>query len=163
MALLLGSVRQAVADSPDGKVDVDQVQHMLPTQTRSSAFQLADRVWAGDGAEATRLLRLMAQRERGVAVSVVAALSHGLRMIALAGMAKGNPGPHIRPWQAKRARENARTWGATGERIARLAVRLPILDVQMKGSLDGAMALDDEQKMAILEQEIDRLARLAEN
>ena len=163
VALLLGSVRQAVADSPDGKVDVDQVQHMLPTQTRSSAFQLADRVWAGDGAEATRLLRLMAQRERGVAVSVVAALSHGLRMIALAGMAKGNPGPHIRPWQAKRARENARTWGATGERIARLAVRLPILDVQMKGSLDGAMALDDEQKMAILEQEIDRLARLAEN
>lgn len=163
VALLLGAVRQAVADSLDGNVDVDQVQHMLPTQTRSSAFQLADRVWAGDGAEATRQLRLMAQRERGVAVSVVAALAHGLRMMALAGMRGGNPGPAIRPWQAKRARENARTWGATGERIARLSVRLPDLDVQMKGSLDGAMALDDEQKLAILEQEIERLARLAED
>ena len=158
VSLLIGSVQQAVADSPDGHVDVEQVQHMLPVQTRSSAFQLADLVWSGQGAETVRLLRLMEQRDRGLPVAVVAALAHGLRMMALAGMRGARPDPAIRPWMAKRARSNAQSWRATGARVARLAVRLPNIDADMKGSISGGTALDDEQKMAVLEQELTRLA-----
>ncbi|MCH9719423.1 MAG: hypothetical protein K0U60_06085 [Actinomycetia bacterium] len=160
LSLLIGSVQQAVADSRDGRVDIDQVQHMLPVQTRSSAFQLADLVWAGDGAQTVRLLRLMEQRDRGLPVAVVAALAHGLRMMALAGMRGARPDPAIRPWMAKRARSNAQSWQATGARVARLAVRLPGIDADMKGSIAGGTALDDEQKMAVLEQELTRLANL---
>ncbi len=155
--LLLGATRQAVADSPGGQVDEVQVQRMLPAQTRANSFQLADHVWAGQLAEATRLLRLMEQRERGVGVSVVAAIAHGLRMMALAGV-RGSSAAGVAPWQAERARGNARNWGATGAKIARLGVTLPDIDADMKGGLDGGTALDDEQKMALLEQLVARLS-----
>jgi hypothetical protein len=100
----------------------------------------------------------MEQRERGVAVSVVAAVAHGLRMIALAGMRGSSQAAGVAPWQAERARNNARAWGATGAKVARLAVELPDFDADMKGGLDGGTALDDEQKMALLEALVARVA-----
>ena len=39
-------------------------------------------------------------------------------------------------------------------------MRLPGIDADMKGSIAGGTALDDEQKMAVLEQELTRLANL---
>lgn len=162
LALLLGATRQAVADCSGGTVGEEQVQRMLPAQTTATSFQLADHIWAGEAAEATRLLRLMEQRERGVSVSVVAAIAHGLRMMALAGMRGSTGSGGVPPWQAERARSNARNWGATGARVAKLAVELPDIDADMKGGLDGGTALDDEQKMALLEQLIARLAERPE-
>ncbi len=160
LEFLLGAVRQAVVDTPDGRVDEDAVAAMFPQQAKVSSFAVVDHVWAGRTTEALRLLRGMEQRERGVGVAVVAALAHGVRMMALTGMRGSSPPPDmsIAPWQADRARNNARRWGATGASIAAVAALLPDLDADMKGGLDGGVALDDEQKMAILEAVISRLA-----
>lgn len=163
LELLLAAVRQAVADAPDGRVDEDAVHEMFPVQGKVSSFTVVDHVWAGRTTEALRLLRTMEQRERGVGVSVVAALAHGVRMMALAGM-RGSSPPRdlaIAPWQADRARDNARRWGATGAKLAAVSARLPALDADMKGGLDGGTALDDEQKMAIIEAVVARLGELS--
>lgn len=164
LELLLGAARQAVVDTPGGQVDEEAVQSMFPQQAKVSSFAVVDHVWAGRTTEALRLLRNMEQRERGVGVSVVAALAYGLRMMALAGIRGASPPPDfsIAPWQADRARGNARNWGATGGKIAAVAARLPQWDAEMKGGLDGGIALDDEQKMAILEVLIARLSASAE-
>lgn len=164
LELLLAAVRQAVVDSPGGQVDEDAVQSMFPQQAKVSSFAVVDHVWAGRTTDALRLLRNMEQRERGVGVSVVAALAYGLRMMALAGIRGATPPPDfsIAPWQADRARGNARNWGATGGKIAAVAARLPQWDAEMKGGLDGGIALDDEQKMAILEVLVARLAAAAD-
>ncbi|MFN8125605.1 MAG: hypothetical protein U0R64_03735 [Candidatus Nanopelagicales bacterium] len=160
LELLLAAVRQAVADTPGGRVDVDTVHAMFPVQGKVSSFTLVDHVWAGRTTEALRLLRTMEQRERGVGVSVVAALAHGVRMMALAGMRGAQPPRDlaIAPWQADRARDNARRWGATGAKLAGVSARLPRWDADMKGGLDGGVALDDEQKMAIIESVVARLS-----
>lgn len=160
LEFLLGAVRQAVADTTDGRVDEETVAAMFPQQAKVSSFAIVDHVWAGRTTEALRLLRGMEQRERGVGVAVVAALAHGVRMMALVGMRGSSPPPDmsIAPWQADRARNNARRWGATGAAVAALAAQLPDLDADMKGGLDGGVALDDEQKMAIIEAVISRLA-----
>lgn len=163
LELLLAAVRQAIADAPDGRVDEDAVHDMFPVQGKVSAFAVVDHVWAGRTTEALRLLRTMEQRERGVGVSVVAALAHGVRMMALAGL-RGSSPPRdlaIAPWQADRARDNARRWSATGARLAAVSARLPGLDADMKGGLDGGIALDDEQKMAIVESVVSHLAQPA--
>lgn len=164
LELLLGAVRQAVVDTPGGRVDEEAVQSMFPQQAKVSSFAVVDHVWAGRTTEALRLLRTMEQRERGVGVSVVAALAYGLRMMALAGIRGAQPPPDlsIAPWQADRARGNARNWGATGGKIAAVTARLPQWDAEMKGGLDGGIALDDEQKMAILEVLVARLAAAAQ-
>lgn len=164
LELLLGAVRQAVLDTPGGRVDEESVQAMFPQQAKVSSFAVVDHVWAGRTTEALRLLRTMEQRERGVGVSVVAALAYGLRMMALAGIRGAHPPPDltIAPWQADRARGNARNWGATGGKIAAVAARLPQWDAEMKGGLDGGIALDEEQKMAILEVLVARLAAAAQ-
>lgn len=160
LEFLLGAVRQAVADTPDGRVDEDAVAAMFPQQAKVSSFAVVDHVWAGRTTDALRLLRSMEQRERGVGVAVVAALAHGVRMMALVGMRGSSPPPDmsIAPWQADRARNNARRWGATGASLAALAARLPELDAEMKGGLDGGVALDDEQKMVIIEAVVSRLS-----
>ncbi len=160
LELLLAAVRQAVADTPGGRVDDSAVATMFPQQAKVSAFAVVDHLWAGRTTEALRLLRGMEQRERGVGVAVVAAIAHGLRMMALAGIRGSAPPPDltIAPWQADRARTNARRWGATGAAIAAVAARLPDLDADMKGGLAGGVALDEEQKMAILEGVVSRLA-----
>ncbi len=165
LELLLAAVRQSVIDTPGGRVTEDEVQTMFPQQAKVSSFAVVDHVWAGHTTDALRLLRNMEQRERGVGVSVVAAVAYGLRMMALAGIRGSTTPPDmsIAPWQADRARDNARRWGATGGKIAAVAARLPQWDAEMKGGLDGGIALDDEQKMAILELIIARLAAAAEN
>lgn len=151
--LLFAAARQAVADSPDGRVDEAAIMAMIPQQAKVSSFKIVDHVWAGRTDDALRLVRAMEQRERGVGVAVVAAIAHGLRMMATAGMRGSRPGPElgIAPWQVDRARDNARRWQASGARIAGVATRLPGWDADMKGGLDGGVALDDEQKMAALE------------
>lgn len=163
LELLLAAVRQAVIDTPGGQVDEGDVQRMFPQQAKVSSFAVVDHVWAGRTTEALRLLRTMEQRERGVGVSVVAALAYGLRMMALAGIRGATPPPDvsIAPWQADRARLNARNWGATAGKIAGVTAQLPQWDADMKGGLDGGTALDEEQKMAILEQIVARLAQRA--
>lgn len=151
--LLLAAVRQAVVDSPRGVVDEAAVQAMIPQQAKVSSFRVVDHVWAGRTTDALRLLRTMEQRERGVGVAVVAAVAHGLRMMAIAGLRGATPPRDmaVAPWQVDRARDNVRRWGASPARIAAVAARLPQWDADMKGGLDGGIALDDEQKMAMLE------------
>ena len=141
-------------------MDEDAVQRMFPQQAKVSSFAVVDHVWAGRTTEALRLVRSMEQRERGVGVSVVAAIAYGLRMMALAGIRGSAPPPDmsIAPWQADRARDNARKWNATGGKIAAVSAQLPQWDADMKGGLDGGIALDDEQKMAMLELIIARLS-----
>ena len=160
VALLLGAVRQAVSDSETGRVDEAAVQAMVPALAKVSAFKVVDLLWAGDVVAATKLLRQMEQQEKGVGVAVVAALAHGLRMMALAGLRGATPPSdmHLAPWQGDRARENARKWNATARKIAPVVAALPTLDAAMKGGLDGGIALDDEQKMAILEAVVTKLA-----
>ncbi len=160
LELLIAAVRQAVTDTPGGRVDEDAVQRMFPQQAKVSSFAVVDHVWAGRTTEALRLVRSMEQRERGVGVSVVAAIAYGLRMMALAGIRGSAPPPDmsIAPWQADRARDNARKWNATGGKIAAVSAQLPQWDADMKGGLDGGIALDDEQKMAMLELIIARLS-----
>ena len=155
-------MRQSIADSPDGTVDDAAVQVMFPQQAKISSFRVVDHVWAGRVTEALRLLRAMEQRERGVGVSVVAALAHGLRMMAVAGLRGSTPPPGmtVAPWQADRARDHVRRWHATPIRMAAVAAQLPQWDADMKGGLDGGVALDDEQKMAMLELIVARLADL---
>ncbi len=164
LELLLAAVRQAVTDTPQGRVDEDTVQAMFPQQAKVSSFAVVDQIWAGRTTDALRLLRGMEQRERGVGVSVVAALAHGLRMMALVGLRGSNPPPDmsVAPWQKDRARDNARRWGATAAKIAAVSARLPQLDADMKGGVDGGTALDDEQKMAIIEMVVARLAAASE-
>ncbi|MDZ7578171.1 MAG: hypothetical protein U0904_08365 [Candidatus Nanopelagicales bacterium] len=161
LGLLLAAVRQAVADSPDGHVTPETVQARFPAQAKISSFKVADHVWAGRSAEAIRLLRGMERRggQKGVGVSVVAALAHGLRVMALASQTGSAVAARVgvQPWQLDRARENIRRFGWTPRRIARFAALLPGLDADMKGGLEGGQALDDEQKLAVLEQLIVRM------
>lgn len=161
LELLLAAVRQAVSDSEDHLVDEAAVQVMFPHQAKVSSFRVVDHIWAGRTTEALRLLRTMEQRERGVGVSVVAAIAHGLRMMAVAGLRGAAPPPDlaVAPWQADRARDNVRRWHATPGRIAEVAAQLPTWDADMKGGLDGGTAFDDEQKMAMLELITARLAK----
>lgn len=160
LALLLAAVRQSVVDRGGGRVEEEDVHAAFPMQAKVSAFKIVDSLWAGQLDEATRLLRGMEHREKGVGVAVLAAIAHGLRMMALFGRPGSKPpaGMNVAPWQIDRARTNARRWGASGARIAAVAARLPGLDADMKGGLDGGVALDDEQKLAVLEALVIRLA-----
>lgn len=160
LALLLAAVRQSVVDRGGGRVDEEHVHAVFPMQAKVSAFKIVDNLWAGHLDEATRLLRGMEHREKGAGVAVLAAIAHGLRMMALFGRPGSKPpaGMKVAPWQIERARTNAKRWGASGARIAAVSARLPKLDASMKGGLDGAVALDDEQKMAVLEALVIRLA-----
>lgn len=160
LALLLAAVRQSVFDRGGGRVEEQHVHAVFPMQAKVSAFKIVDSLWAGQLDEATRLLRGMEHREKGAGVAVLAAIAHGLRMMALFGRPGSKPpaGMNVAPWQIDRARTNARRWGASGARIAAVSARLPGLDADMKGGLDGGVALDDEQKMAVLEALVIRLA-----
>jgi DNA polymerase-3 subunit delta len=160
LALLLAAVDQSVRDSPDGTVAEEHVHAIFPMQAKVSSFKVVDHLWAGRLDDAVRLLRQMEMREKGVGVAVVAAISHGLRMMALFGRpgAQVPQGMNVAPWQIDRASQNARRWRASGARIAKVAVQLPDLDATMKGGLADGIALDDEQKMAVLEVLIVRLS-----
>ncbi len=161
LALLLAAVRQSVVDRGGGRVDEEHVHAVFPMQAKVSAFKIVDNLWAGKLDEATRLLRGMEHREKGAGVAVLAAIAHGLRMMALFGRPGSKPpaGMNVAPWQIERARSNAKRWGASGARIASVSARLPTLDADMKGGLAGGVALDDEQKMAVLEALVIRLAQ----
>jgi DNA polymerase-3 subunit delta len=161
LALLLGAVRQSVVDCGGGRVNEEDVHAVFPMQAKVSAFKIVDNLWAGNLDEATRLLRGMEHREKGAGVAVLAAIAHGLRMMALFGRPGSRPpaGMNVAPWQIERARTNAKRWGASGARIATVSARLPMLDADMKGGLEGGVALDDEQKMAVLEALVVRLAQ----
>lgn len=163
LALLLSAVRQAVADCGAKRVEEEHVHAIFPMQAKVSSFKVVDHIWAGRLEEAMRLLRGMEQREKGTGVAVLAAVAHGLRMMALFGRPGARPSAAVKaaPWQMERARENARKWGASGARIAAVSARLPDLDADMKGGLDGGVALDDEQKMAVLEALVVRLATVS--
>lgn len=162
LAVLLAAVVQAVTDSPSGTVDAESVQLSFPARAKVSAFRVADHVWAGRSVPAVRLVRGMEQRDgrKGVGVSVVAALAHGLRMMALIGQPGSVPPADfpVQPWQADRARENVRRHGWSARRIAMVTARLPELDAEMKGGVDKGVALDDEQKMTRLERVVLRLS-----
>ena len=160
LALLLAAVEQSVRDSPDGTVSEEHVHAIFPLQAKVSSFKVVDHLWAGRLDEAVRLLRQMEMREKGVGVAIVAAISHGLRMMALFGRpgAQAPAGMNVAPWQVERAAANARRWRASGARIAKVAAQLPDLDATMKGGLADGIALDDEQKMAVLEGLIIRLS-----
>lgn len=164
LGVLLSAVRQSVADSGGQPVTEEHVHAIFPLQAKVSAFKVVDHLWAGRVGAAAGLLRGMEQREKGADVAVLAAIAHGLRMMALHGRpgastgAIRGAGPKAAPWQVDRARENARLWKASGARIAAVAARLPDLDADMKGGLDGGIALEDEQKMAVLESLVVRLA-----
>lgn len=156
--LLVSAVRQAVADAPEGRVDESAVHTMVPLQARISSFQVVDHIWAGRLPEAVRLLRGMEQRERGVGVAVIAAIAHGLRMMAVAESGSSIEGLGVAPWQLDRARRNLRSWHATSARIAHVVAALPEYDATMKGGLGDGVALDDEQKLAVVEELVVRLA-----
>jgi DNA polymerase-3 subunit delta len=163
LALLLAAVRQSVSDCDGDRVEEDHVHAIFPMQAKVSAFKVVDHLWAGRVEEATRLLRGMEHREKGAGVAILAAVAYGLRMMALFGRPGSHPptGVKAAPWQIERARDNAKRWGASGVRIATVAARLPDLDADMKGGLDGGVALDDEQKMAVLEALVIRLATVS--
>lgn len=161
LPMLFAAVNQLVADVPEDPITDEHVSAYFAGVADVAGWQIADRVWNRQPAQALESVRHAASAGNGASVGImsVLALASALRdIIRVGGMGPGASEADVArelgipPWKVSSLKKQWSRWSGDQRRLAASLVDLADAEALMKGGLRPGQALDVEQKMYVLEQ-----------
>ncbi len=161
LPMLFAAVNQLVADVVEDPITEEHVSAYFAGVADVAGWQIADRVWNRQPAQALESVRHAASagNESSVGIMSVLAMASALRdIIRVGGMGPGASEADVArelgipPWKVASLKRQWSRWSGDQRRLAASLVELADAEALMKGGLRPGQSLDVEQKMYVLEQ-----------